>query len=84
MRPKRPRNLFRSRGRARNLGEERYIPKVAELARRNPHMVRPGAVREVEVVHAPDCRRLGECLAPATLTCGSPTIRSRTDPGARV
>jgi len=27
MRPKRPRNLFRSRGRARNLGEGRYAPK---------------------------------------------------------
>ena len=57
MRPNRPRNLFRSRGRARNLGEDRYIPKAAELARRNPHMVRPGTIREMEVWHDPDCPR---------------------------
>ncbi len=36
MRPKRPGNLFRCRGRDRNLGEGRYAPKVADLARQNP------------------------------------------------
>jgi len=34
MNPKGPRNLFRSRGCRRSLGEERYIPKTAELAQR--------------------------------------------------
>jgi len=81
MRPNRPRNLFRSRGRARNLGEARYIPKAAELARRNPHVVRPGTIQEVQVWQTPIAAALGVCLAPATPTCDSPTNRWRTDLG---
>ncbi len=75
MRPKRPRNLFRCRARARNLGEGRYIPKAAALARRNPHMVRPGTIQEVQVWHDPYCRR------PRGMACTcNPDVRFANEP----
>jgi hypothetical protein len=52
-----PRNLFRCRAKARNPGEIRYLPKVAELARRNRHMLPPGSIRHVFIMHDPDCPR---------------------------
>jgi hypothetical protein len=75
MRPKRPRNLFRSSVRARSLGKAARPPKVAELACRNPHMVRPGTIQEVQVWHDPDCRR------PRGMACTChPDVRFANEP----
>ena len=70
-----PRSIFRARQRDR--GAERYIPQALDLARRNPHLFRPGMFGVVEIVHDDDCQRPngGAC------TC-TPVVRLAGDPDA--